>query len=155
MTTRARSRLVLVGSRGASNVKHVQHSAHLEVDLISIYGVYGSKPGLPLTYLSLRRQGQHIYTYIYSVSLDYSTYTLLCVNVFFLLIGVLFSSGGGSFLVFSAPGHEGSPPELHGVSVGLGRGPWHALSWFKVASNHGEAFRARRAIQAHANPRTS
>ena len=30
-----------------------------------------------------------------------------------------------------------------------------ALRWgVKVASNHGEAFRARRAIQVHANPRT-
>ena len=65
-----------------------------------------------------------------------------------------FSSGRGSFLVLSAPGQEGSLPEHRGASVGPGRGPRHALWGLKVASNHGEAFRARRAIQAHANPRT-
>ena len=35
-TTPARSPPVLAGSGGASNVKHVQQSAHREVDLISI-----------------------------------------------------------------------------------------------------------------------
>ena len=39
-------------------------------------------------------------------------------------------------------------------SLGPGRGPWHVLWGFKVARPLGEAFRARRAIQAHANPRT-
>ena len=64
-----------------------------------------------------------------------------------------FSSSRVSFLVLSAPGHAGSPPEHHGASVGPDRGPWHVLWGFKVASNHGEVFRARRAIQAHTNPR--
>ena len=64
------------------------------------------------------------------------------------------SSDRGSFLVLSAPGHARSPPEHHGASVGPGRGPWHVLWGFKVASNHGEAFRARRAIQTLAYPRT-
>ena len=59
-TTRARSRPVLAGSGGASKVKHVQQSAHREVNLISIWGVYGSKPGLNLTSRSLRRQDQQI-----------------------------------------------------------------------------------------------
>ena len=36
-TTRARSRPVLAGSGGAIKVKHVQQSAHREVDLISSY----------------------------------------------------------------------------------------------------------------------
>ena len=65
-----------------------------------------------------------------------------------------FSSGPGSFLVLSAPGHAGSSPEHHGASVRPGRCPWHVLWGVKVTSNHGEAFRARRAIQAHANPRS-
>ena len=38
-----------------------------------------------------------------------------------------FSSGRGSFLVLSAPGHAGSPPEHHGASVDPGRGPWRVL----------------------------
>ena len=36
------------------------------VHLISRSCVYGSKPGLNLTYRSLRRQGQRIYTYVYT-----------------------------------------------------------------------------------------
>ena len=78
----------------------------------------------------------------------------VCINVFFLYIGIFFSSGRGPFLVLSALGHAGSPPEHHGANVGPDRGPWHVLWGFKVASNHREAFRARRAIQAHSNPRT-
>ena len=81
-------------------------------------------------------------------------HVLLCINVFFWHIGILFSSGRGSFLVLSAPWHTGSPPEHHGASVYPGRRQWHVLWGFKVASPHGEAFRARRAIQAPANPRT-
>ena len=76
------------------------------------------------------------------------------INVFFWPIGIFFSSGRGSFLVLSAPWHAGSPPEHQGESVGPGRHPWHVLWGFSVASSHGEAFRARRAIQAPANPRT-
>ena len=63
-TTWARSRTVLAGSVGARKVRHVQQSAHREVDLIPIERVYGSKPGLNLTSRLLRRHGQHIYTYI-------------------------------------------------------------------------------------------
>ena len=81
-------------------------------------------------------------------------YVLLCVHVFFFAHRHFFSSGHGSFLVLSAPAHAGSPPEHLGPSVGLGRGPWQVLWGFKVERNHGEAFRARRAIQAHANPCT-
>ena len=40
------------------------------------------------------------------------------------------------------------------ASLGPGRGPWHVLWRFKVASPLREGFRTRRAIQAHANPRT-
>ena len=74
--------------------------------------------------------------------------------MFFDHIDILFSSGRGSFLVLWYPGHAGRPSEHHGASAGPGRGPWHVLWGFEVASNHGEAFRARTAIQAHANPRT-
>ena len=38
------------------------------------------------------------------------------------------------------------------ASLDPGRGPWHVLWGFKEARPLGEAFRARRAIQAHANP---
>ena len=38
------------------------------------------------------------------------------------------------------------------ASLGPGRGPWHVLWGLKVARPLGEAFRARRAIQVHANP---
>ena len=71
-----------------------------------------------------------------------------CTSAFFSLPAAFF------FLVLSTPGHAGSPPEHHGASVGPGRGPWHGLWGFKVASHHGEVLRARRATQAHANPRT-
>ena len=40
------------------------------------------------------------------------------------------------------------------ASLGPGRGSWRVLWGFKVASPLGEGFRARRAIHAHANPRT-
>ena len=40
------------------------------------------------------------------------------------------------------------------ASLSPGRGPWHVLWGFKVARPLGEGFRARRAIQAPANPRT-
>ena len=80
---------------------------------------------------------------------------LRCINVFFLHIRHFFLSSRGSFLMLSAPGHAGSPPEHHGESVGPGRGPWHVLWAFKVASNRGEEFRARRVTQAHENPRRS
>ena len=35
----------------------------------------------------------------------------------------------------------------HGACVGPGRGPWHVLWVYIVARNHGEAFRAHRAIR--------
>ena len=73
---------------------------------------------------------------------------------FFVLIVIFFSPGRGSFIVLSAPGHAGSMPEHHGASVGPGRAPWHVLWGFNVESNHGEALRARRDIQAHVDPRT-
>ena len=79
---------------------------------------------------------------------------LLIINVFFWHFDIFFSSGRGSFLVHSAPWNAGSRPEHHGARVGLGRRPWHVLWGVKVASPHGEAFQARRAIQAPANLRT-
>ena len=79
---------------------------------------------------------------------------LICVFICFCTSACFSSSGRGSILVLSAPGHAGSPPEHHDASVGPGQGQCHVLWGFKVARNHGEAFRARRAIHAHANPRT-
>ena len=46
------------------------------------------------------------------------------------------------------------PARIPHASLGPDRGPWHALWGFKVVSPLGEGFRARRAIQASANPRT-
>ena len=73
--------------------------------------------------------------------------------MWFFHIGIFSLPAAGLFSL-SAPGNAGSPPEPHGASVGNRRGPWHVVWGFKVASNHGKAFRARRAIQAHANIRT-
>ena len=85
-------------------------------------------------------------------------YVSLCISginkCVFCAHRLFFCSGRGSFLVLSAPGRAGSPPKHHGASVGPDRGPWHVLWEFKVASSNGEAFRARRAIQVHANRRT-
>ena len=91
-----------------------------------------------------------------SIAETWSTYlnSTMYKCVFFCTSAFFSSSGRESFLVLSSLGHAGSPPEHHAASVGPGRGPWHVLWGFKVASNHVEAFRARRAIQAHANPRT-
>ena len=78
-----------------------------------------------------------------------------CITMYkcvFLALEHFFSSGRGSLLVLSAPWHAGSPPEHQGESVGPGRHPWHVLWGFSVASSHGEAFRARRAIQAPPKP---
>ena len=61
-----------------------------------------------------------------------------------------FSSGRGSFLVFSDPWRTGRPPELHTElwDPAEVRG---TCSWgVKMARLLREAFRARRAIQAHA-----
>ena len=44
------------------------------------------------------------------------------------------------------------PARTQYASLGPTRGPWHVLWRLKVARPLGEGFRARRAIQAHANP---
>ena len=46
------------------------------------------------------------------------------------------------------------PARTPHASLGPGRGPWHVLWGFEVESPLGEGFRARRAIQVYANPRT-
>ena len=79
---------------------------------------------------------------------------LPCIKVFFWYFDIFFSSSRGSSLVLSAPWHAVSSPQHHGASVGPGRPPWHVLWGFKVGRPHGEALRARGAIQAPANPRT-
>ena len=75
-----------------------------------------------------------------------------CVCVCFLHIGIFFSPGRGSFLVLSALGHAGSPPEHQGASVGPSRGPWHVLWGFKVAVPTGsdsEHVEPSRPMQTH------
>ena len=53
-------------------------------------------------------------------------------------------------------GTQGARPNSTALMRALSevRARAHMLWGFKVASNHGEAFQAHRAIQAHANPRT-
>ena len=46
------------------------------------------------------------------------------------------------------------PARTPHASLCPGRGPWHVPWVFKVACPLGEGFQTRRAIQAHANPRT-
>ena len=65
-----------------------------------------------------------------------------------------FSSGRGSFLVLSATWHAGSPPAHHAQLWALAEVRGTCSGGFKVASPLGEGFRARRAIQLHANSRT-
>ena len=48
---------ILAGSGGASKVKHLQQSAHREVDFTSILSVYGSNHGLNLISRLLIRHG--------------------------------------------------------------------------------------------------
>ena len=67
-------------------------------------------------------------------------------NVFFSPFGIFFSS--------VVPGALGSgahrePVRTQYASLGPGRGPWHVLWGLKGARPLGEAFQARRAIQAH------
>ena len=70
--------------------------------------------------------------------------------------GFFFSSGRGSFLVFSAPWHAGSPRE-HWVQVwalAKVRGTRSGGSKSrKLVNSHGIDFRPVRANQAHANPK--
>ena len=81
-------------------------------------------------------------------------FMLLCINVFFLARRhfLLFRPRVFSRALGSVARRE--PARTPRASLGPGRGPRHVLWGFKVASPHGEGFRARRAIQAPANPRT-
>ena len=68
-------------------------------------------------------------------------------SAFFLLWPRVFPRALGSVA-------RGEPARTPRANLGPGRGPWHVLWGFEVASPLGEGFRARRAIQVHANPRT-
>ena len=112
---------------------------HLRTGKMSTIAVRPLSWYMVITRLSARRKSRHVLRYIN---------VFCCTSAFFL------SSGHRSFLVLSAPGHARRPPEHHGASGGPGRGPWHVLWGFNVASIRGETFRARRAMQTHANPHT-
>ena len=79
---------------------------------------------------------------------------LLCINVFFLALRhfLLFRPQVVSRALGSVARRE--PARIPRGKFGPGRGPWHVFCGFKVASPHGEVFQSRRAIQAHAKPRT-
>ena len=71
---------------------------------------------------------------------------------FFLHIDILFSASRGSFLVLSALGHAGSPPEHHGASVGLAevRGTCSRGSKSQVTTGrHFEHVEPSRPMQTH------
>ena len=72
---------------------------------------------------------------------------LLALRHFFLFRPRVFSRVLGSVA-------RREPARTSRVSLGPGRGPWYVLWGLKVACPLGEGFRARRAIQAHSNPRT-
>ena len=72
---------------------------------------------------------------------------LLALRHFFLFRARVFSRALGSVA-------RREPARTPYASVGPSQGPWHVLWEFEVASSLGEGFRARRAIYAHANPRT-
>ena len=74
-------------------------------------------------------------TYIGNTSVASALWLLLLPKCFFLAHQHFFSSGRGSFLVLSAPGRAGSPPEHSGASAGPGRGPWHVRWGFEVVKN--------------------
>ena len=76
------------------------------------------------------------------------------INVFFWPFGTFFSSGRGSLLVLSAPWHAGSPPGPHTQVWALAEVRARAPGVQSGKSPRGGGFRARRAIQAHANPST-
>ena len=79
---------------------------------------------------------------------------LLCIFVFFFAHRRFFILRPRVFSRALGSGACREPARTPRRRCGPGRGPWHVLWGFKVASNHGEAFRARSAIQAHANPCT-
>ena len=88
---------------------------------------------------------------------------LLCVNVFLRHVGFFFFSSRGSFLVLSARGHAGSPPEHHGTSVTTlqvwalaeVRGTWSGGSKSQVTTGgHSEHVRPSRPLQTHVQART-
>ena len=79
---------------------------------------------------------------------------LLCVTVFFWYIGILFLFRPPVFSRVHGSVERREPTRTPRASWGPGRGPRHVLRGFKMASPLGEGYRARRAIQAPANPRT-
>ena len=77
----------------------------------------------------------------------------VCINVFILAHRHFFSLRPRVFARAIGSAARREPTRTPHASWGHGRGPWHVLWGFKVASPLGEGFRARRTIQAHANPR--
>ena len=80
-TTRTRPRPPPAESGETSKVRHIEHTPHRMVDLISSYGVNGSKPGLHQTSRFLGRHGQHTYTCLYFVSPSTENKQLAIISV--------------------------------------------------------------------------
>ena len=96
-------------------------------------------PGSSFQHTS-RKRTLHTYIYMYM-------YAFLALWYFFLFRPRVFPRALGSVA-------RREPARTPYASWGPGRGPWYVLWGFKMARALGEAFRARRAIQVHANPRT-
>ena len=79
------------------------------------------------------------------------TYIYICKCVFFTLRHLFLLRPRVFPRALGSVAHRG-PARTPYASLGPGRGPWHVLWGLKVARPLGEAFRARRTIQAHANP---
>ena len=94
-------------------------------------------PGFHVSHIP---KGNLVHIYIYKC-------VFLALQHFFLFRPPVFPRALGSVA-------RREPARTPHASLGPGRGPWHVPWGFKVASPLGEGFRARRAIQAPANPRT-
>ena len=76
----------------------------------------------------------------------------ICINVFFTTFGIFFSSGRGSFLVFSAPWHSGSPlgPNTQVWALAEVRGTCSGGSkWHVRSGRHSEHVKPSRCRQTH------
>ena len=102
--------------------------------------LFGGNFGSPKT----QKTPQHIYPGIYITTRMYE-----CV---FFAHRRFFLFRQRVFLVLSAPGHAGSPPEHHGPSLGPGRGPWHCSGVSKsqvTTGRHSEHVEPSRPMQTH------
>ena len=88
----------------------------------------------------------------FAMLLPRHVYVCIHKSVFFSLIDNCFLFRPRVFLRALGSVAHREPARTPHASLGPGRVPWHVLWGLKEARPLGETFRARRAIQAHANP---